>query len=67
VVDVETRTVDMYVPDCSQPEHPTLVEQLKRRDPEFVSVSGIMMIGDGGRRASDGWIFSTVTYVVNAT
>ena len=60
---VETRTTEKYAPDCSQLDHPMLIAELKRKDPGFVAVQGVQMIGDGNRRARDGWLFSRVTYV----
>ena len=60
---VKKRTLEMYAPDCGQLEEPGLTAELKRRDPGFVAVSGVQMIGDGQRRARDGWLFSRVTYV----
>ncbi len=54
----------MYAPDCSQFDHPMLIAELKRKDPEFLAVQTIQMIGDGNRRVSDGWLFSRITYAV---
>ena len=54
----------MYAPDCSQFDHPMLIEELKRKDPEFLAVQTIQMIGDGNRRVSDGWLFSRIIYAV---
>ncbi|BCO57161.1 hypothetical protein MINTM005_24050 [Mycobacterium intracellulare] len=62
-VDRMETTADMHAPDGAQFNDPRIVEELKRRDPGFVAVRGVQMIGDGNRRASDGWVFSRVTYV----
>jgi hypothetical protein len=59
---MKRRTVDMRAPDCSQYDDPGLIAELKRRDPGFVRVVSIQMIGDGNRRPSDGWLFSRITY-----
>lgn len=60
---VETKTLDLYAPSDGQISHPAFVAELKGKDPGFVAVRSIQMIGDGHRRVIDGWVYSKVTYV----